>query len=270
MKRVLAILLFTAAALASPSFAEPLARRASLAVADRVALETAVASARKRDPAVFRAAARILDEAAARDADRRGPFAILGPELEALGPDGVWALADALLARPADARTTETAQLAVAVGVIDAAGARRDRRLAPLWLAILDGGEARPEVLRSAAGALARLDDDMAAAALVERASSPAVQAAMGACRRRAVADYLVARLAANPAPDEARRLIGALAELGAAWAWETPSLRERPERATLQRIAVTALRRAWTTGDSEVRAAAKKALRVVGSAPPR
>jgi hypothetical protein len=267
--RVLAMLLVVA--FAAPARAE-LAPRAALPPGARRALESEIAEARRRRPEVFVEVDRVLAGAEAAQAAQRGGLAPLAPSLRALGPDAAWALA-AELVGGARRELPERARLAAAVGVIEAAGAARDPRLWSLWIAILDGPEPRFEVRRAAAEALARLDDDAAAAALVTRARAPgvageAVRAAMGHCRRLPVAEALVAALDARPPDAEARRLVRSLSDLGAAWAWATPALRGRAaDGERLRELAARALLRLFVTRPGELRQAAATALLVVDAA---
>jgi len=231
-------------------------------------IDSQIVAARQRHPAAFVRVERVLADVATLDAEKRGSLAVIGPRLHALGRQALWPLADEVLTGRAGRGLPPSARLALEVGVIEAAGALRDERLAPLWHDLLDRGEAAPEVLRGAAEALARLDTPEVARELIARAGrkgpvGDAVLATMGNCRRQEVADALAAALATAEG-ERARVIVSSLALLGSAWAWETPALRQRPDAAAVRATVAQALQRASMSDDVGLQYAVKKALRVV------
>jgi hypothetical protein len=247
MKRIACLLLIAGTA------------NAAVPEADRRALQEEIAAARQRGPEAFVRVERVLAEVASLDAAKRGRLAAVGPLLRGLGPDALWPLADELLSGRAARALSGTARLALEIGVVEAAGALRDARLAAVWRDRLDGGAAGPEVRQAAAVALARLDTPEVARELVARArrGDGAVLGAMGQCRQPEVAAYLAS------APPS-RAAVRALAELGAAWAWQTSSLRARPGGAELRATAARALLRVYLASAGELRQAASNGFVMV------
>ena len=121
---------------------------------------------------------------------------------------------------------------------------------------------------RTSAEAVARMDSDEAASALVaavgkasgERAT--AILAGMGSCHRAVVARTLADWLAARPDDAAARHVMKSLGHVGSAWAWKT--LAERGDEAASRETAARALVSAYVHYTGEARDAAAKALLVV------
>ncbi|MFP2924235.1 hypothetical protein ACLESO_03245, partial [Pyxidicoccus sp. 3LG] len=103
------------------------------------------------------------------DARKRGMLAAVSPIYKELGPQALWPMVERLAfptsrdPRPA----SESGQLALTVGMMEAAGELRDGRLVPLWRSILEGKDTRRQVMRTAARALARLETPDAAQTLI-------------------------------------------------------------------------------------------------------
>ncbi|MGA9520050.1 MAG: hypothetical protein WBV82_01220, partial [Myxococcaceae bacterium] len=133
----------------------------SLPVAARKRLGEEIAKAKEADPAAFDRVQALATRAGEFDARKRGRLAPMSPMLNSLGQAALWPMVELIAfdTRRVDADVmTDSARLALHVGLIEAAGRLRDQRVAPLWSAILDGSEPRLPVLRAAAEALARLD----------------------------------------------------------------------------------------------------------------
>lgn len=236
----------------------------------RAQLEVELSRAKAVNPEAFTRLARVLAQVETLDARKRGRLAPVSPLLKALGPDALWPIVERLAFEAGEMPTAASARLALDVGLIEAGGYLRDVRAAPVWIAILDGAEQRPEVVRAAAGALARLDTDAAAAKLVALANGDGLRrdaalAMMGNCRRLVVARTL-ADSAANPLGDARtmQTIIRSLGDVGNAWAWRTPSVRARSEEGAVRQVAAQALLTVWLEHDGAVRQAAANALLVV------
>ncbi|WP_164015667.1 hypothetical protein [Pyxidicoccus trucidator] len=227
-----------------------------------------IAVARRETPEAFSR----LDAATARaellDARKRGTLATVSPVFKELGPEALWPMVERIaFPLEKDLRPVrDSAQLALTVGLMEAAGELRDARLATLWKNILEGADTRAPVLRAAAGALARLETLEAAQTLIalSRLGGPrgeAVQEKLGECRRLVVARALADALEARPAPEEARRLARALGDAGSAWAWKTSSVSARSEEGAVRRVAAEALVRAYLHYTGDVRQALSNAV---------
>ena len=230
-------------------------------------LRAEVARARRETPQAFAALEEAIGRVEVLDSRKRGTLASVSPLFTQLGPQALWPMVeriafDASLAQPARA----SAQLALKVGLVEAAGALKDPRLLPLWKDLLEGAEERRPVRRVAAVALAKLDSPEAAQLLLalsrqEGARGALVRAAMGQCRRLVIAQALAEALDARPDPVEARRLAQALGDVGSAWAWKTSQARARAEEAEVRRVAAQSLLGAWLDYEGDVRQALTHAL---------
>ena len=242
----------------------------ALRPADRSSLEAQVALARASNPASFQDLARVRAQVASLDATKRGRFVPVPKLLGSMGRDALLPMLEqiAVLAPPRGAMT-DTAWTAWRTGLIEAVGALRDPRAAPVLLAVLQGGESDFLVVRAAAAAYGKLGSDPVANDLVRlsRVDGPrraAILAGMGHCRRASVANELARVLGRRPAPDMAVHVARSLGDVGSAWAWETSSLSSNPEGATVRAIAAQSLMDAYLNYEGEVRAMAAKALMVV------
>lgn len=180
------------------------------------------APARADEPAAF-AAVEALKTRVVAQPPRYERRAQIGRELKALGPDARDALL-ALVTAPPAMRDPRTRRMLLE-GALEALGELRDPRTAPALRAILDGPEADADVARAAAEALGRLGDSDAAVFLTARAAAghPRERAALAGlshCRRSDVADFLGARLDAQPDPASAVAIADAASFLGSSWAW--------------------------------------------------
>lgn len=236
----------------------------------RVQLAAEIARARAKTPEAFTQLARALEAVPTLDARKRGRLAPVSPMLKRLGPDALWPMLERLAFDAKDAPAEASAQLALDVGLIEAVGYLRDPRSAPVWRAVLEGPETRPEVMRAAAGALARLDSDDAASALVAYARADGLRrdaalAMMGHCRRLVVARALADALK-QPGRDVAgtKAILRSLGDVGNAWAWKTPAVKARAEEDAVRRTAAEALLAAYLAHEGELRNAAANALLVV------
>lgn len=236
----------------------------------RAQLEVELSREKAANPEAFTQLARVVAQVETLDARKRGRLAPLSPLLKALGPDALWPMVERIAFVAGEAPGAASAHLALDVGLIEAAGYLRDPRVAPIWIALLDGAEQRPEVVRAAAGALARLDTDAAAAKLVALAQGDGLRrdaalAMMGNCRRLVVARALADAALKHPGDVRAMQtIIRSLGDVGNAWAWRTPSVAARSEEGAVRQVAAQALLTVWLEHDGAVRQAAANALLVV------
>ncbi|MBX5482238.1 MAG: hypothetical protein IRZ16_10445 [Myxococcaceae bacterium] len=247
---------------------------AELPEASRAELAALIARAKKSSPESFEKVKHFVGAVPDWDARKRGRLAPASVVFRRIGDDALWPMVELIAfdAGPKSAWSewSETARRALEIGLIEAAGAKRDVRLAPVWSAILDGPEQRFEILRASVEALAKLDTDAAAQKLIALARSDvavkreAALAAMGNCRRLTVARALAEALDAHPEALMAKRIIRSLGDVGNAWAWQTPAVKARSEEGAIRTLAAEALLRAYLAYDGEARQAASNALLVV------
>ncbi|PKN36364.1 MAG: hypothetical protein CVU63_16615, partial [Deltaproteobacteria bacterium HGW-Deltaproteobacteria-20] len=242
----------------------------ALRPADRSSLEAQVALARASNPASFQQLARVRAQVAGLDATKRGRLVPIPKILASMGRDALLPMLEQIaVSAPPRGAMTDTAWTAWRAGLIEAVGALRDSRAAPVLLAILQGGEADFLVVRAAAAAYGKLGSDDVANELVRlsRVRGPrqtAILAGMGHCRRASVANELARVLNHRPGAETAVLVARSLGDVGSAWAWETPSLSSNPEGATVRAIAAQSLLDAYLSYDGEVRTMTAKALMVV------
>ncbi|MFP2959177.1 hypothetical protein ACLEPN_15365 [Myxococcus sp. 1LA] len=220
-------------------------------------LRAHITRARQENPNAFSRFDTAAAQVDALDETKRGTLAAVSPGLRALGPEALWPMVERLAFPPMDVSrlpTRESARLAFTVGLVEATGALRDARLAPLWKGLLEGpGDTAPQVLHAAAGALARLETLEAANTLItlsrrKGASGEAAMEALGLCRRLVATRALAEALDARPERETMRRLARALGDAGSAWAWKTSRLKARSEEGAIRRVAAEALVRAYWT----------------------
>lgn len=244
----------------------------ALPQATRTQLADEIARAKKARPESFTQVQGLAATVKTWDARKRGRIAPVGPVFKRVGANAFWPMVELIaFAAPARGDEPESATLALQVGLIEAAGAARDARLAPVWTAILNQQALRFELARASVEALAKLDSDAVAAQLVTLSKSQGVKrdaalAAMGNCRRLVVAKALAVELAAKPDPATARRVARSLSDVGNSWAWKTPSVLARSEEGAVRQLAAEALLGAYLAYDGEVRQAASNALLVVNA----
>ncbi len=238
----------------------------------RANLRVAIAKARSADAAAVTQVHAIA--AAAREADlharaRKAPISL---RLSALGPRAVLPLIDLLAFDAAPYAPNESAadRASVQRDLIEAIGLLKDARALPV-LAVAVTRQGDFATMRTSAEALARLDSDAAAAALLGALAASsgehttALLSGMGACHRPVVARKLADRLGAHPDAAVARHLVKSLGSVGNAWAWQT--LASRSDEAAVREAAATALVAGYVYYTGEVREAAAKALLAVSDA---
>ncbi|WIG93082.1 hypothetical protein KGD87_20975 [Myxococcus sp. SDU36] len=235
----------------------------------RAGLKTNIARARQENPAAFIRFDTAAAQVDALDEKKRGTLAAVSPGLRALGPEALWPMVERLAFPPHEAArlpSREAARLAFKVGLVEATGALRDVRLAPLWKSLLEGPDTQPQVLRAVTGALARLETLDAANTLIalskqQDARGQVAMESLGLCRRLVATRALADALDARPERDVMRRLAQALGDAGSAWAWKTSGVKARSEEGAIRRVAAEALVRAYLDTDGDVRRAVSNAL---------
>ena len=241
---------------------------AELSPAIRASYAEEIAKARKTTPEAFKALEVLAGQADEIDAMRRGRSAGFSRYLKGLGDQLVWPVVEMLaFSAPVEGPTTPTASEGFDAGLIQAAGELRNPTLAPLWNAILDGGDERFLVVSSAVGALGLLETDEAAKKLVALSKSQGLRRdaalfAMGNCRRLVVARALAEALDAGPELAQLKQVTKSLGDVGSAAAWKTPAVSHRSEEGAVRRVAAESLVRAFVTHEhAEARQAASNAL---------
>jgi hypothetical protein len=242
---------------------------ARLAPQTRTELRASIDKARALDPAAFHEVRDLVAKARDLDSHARGRKAPVSLRLAQLGTKALLPMLE-LVAFDAPALApgeTPADRASVSRDLVEAIGLLHDPRAMPVLVAVLarDGDFA---TTRTSAEAVARMDTDEAASALVasvgkatgERAT--AILAGMGSCHRAVVARTLADRLAARPDDAAARHVMKSLGHVGSAWAWKT--LADRRDEAASRETAARALVSAYVQYTGEARDAAGKALLVV------
>jgi len=225
------------------------------------------------DPGAFADLEAARARASQADRHKRGRLAPLGRELKTLGPRALLPMLHLLHTDDPRARPMAlTAWIAWRAGLIEAVGALRDPRGLPALLAVLDGPDHDPTIVRAAVAAVGKLGSDAAVAALIARSErperAPAAQRAfiegLGTARRLAVVEHL-GGLATRVTASQRVALARALGDLGNAWAWETPGLRANGEGDTVRAAAARQLLALYPAHDEPaLRAELTKSLLLV------
>jgi hypothetical protein len=269
--RALAASLALAALLAgTPSLAETPVKApnslVSVAIGSsvRTNLDTEITAERKAHPEAFQAVAAVIASADARDLKKRGLYAATAPLLHNVS---LLALLEPLaFPERFSMPSREAARISLRAGLLEAAGALRDPKAAPLFREVLAGASEYYEV-RAAAEALGKLgiESDVANLAQRVKTASPlqnAIIAGVGDCRKVAI----VEALGAVPTDNEttARLIANALGRIGSSWAWETPALRALPEGPAVRAAAAKQAIHVYLATDGSTRATAADALTTV------
>jgi hypothetical protein len=262
----LALFTPTAPALAAPGIG---LEAAKLPPQARTELNANIAKARISDPGAFREVRDIVAHAREADSRARGRKAPTSQKLSGLGTKALLPMLELVAVDAPQLAANETAADRASVNrdVLEAIGLLRDARAMPVLVAVL-ARESDFDTTRTAAEAVARLDTDEAATALIgalNKASgdrATAILSGMGSCHRTVVAKALADRLATRQDDKTARHVVKALGHVGNAWAWKT--LSARGDEAASRETAARALVSAFVQYNGEVREAAAKALLVV------
>jgi hypothetical protein len=235
----------------------------------RTELRASIDKARLSDPASFHEVRDLVSRARELDSHARGRKAPISLRLAQLGTNALLPMLE-LVAFDAPALApgeTAAERASVSRDLVEAIGLLHDARALPVLVAVL-GRDGDFATTRTSAEAVARLDSDEAANALVAGVSkatgerATAILAGMGSCHRAVVAPTLADRLAARPDEAAARHIMKSLGHVGSAWAWKT--LTDRHDEASSRETAARALVTAYVQYTGEARDAAAKALMVV------
>ncbi|MDI3283032.1 hypothetical protein [Polyangium sp. 15x6] len=241
-----------------------------IAEQDRAALVQAIGVARKENPTAFDTLARLREDMPALDAQKRGRYVPVAAILKGLGKDALLPMLNELAvdAKPRG-DMPDDAWHAWRVGLVEAVGALRDGRAAPVLFAIIDTTEMDTDLVRAAASALGKLGTDAAARKLVgmakkEGPKQKGVLAGMGDCRRLVVAEALASTLRAHPDAETAILVARSLGDVGSAWAWKTPIIAASGEEDAVRAAASQALVDSYLRYEGEARTAITKAVLMV------
>ncbi len=196
------------------------------AFADLKQLNKTIAADKAANADVYQAMDELRNQAQLMDAQKRGPIAVIGPMLEAVGPEIRLALAEDLLKDQPFSGDSATVRRGWRVGILHALGRSRDVQFRDLYTHVMRT-ESDSDVVRAASSAMGKLLDDEAASTLISLASAdtpnaPAILAGMGTCRRAVVANYLAGRLTAAKTKEDVLRATLALRDVANSWAWQT------------------------------------------------
>lgn len=166
----------------------------------------------------------VREQVPSLQARARGPIAVVGPMLEAYGPQAL----DPMLRELIDDRSFgfAKARRAWRVGLLHAVGRMHRERSRPVLEHVL-ATDSDLEVVRAAANALGKMLDLEAARHLIKTSSEDtdrarAVLAGMGTCRRSVVALHLAERLSRTDDPRIQLTAILSLRDVANSWAWKT------------------------------------------------
>jgi hypothetical protein len=216
-----------------------------------------ISRAKQADPEAFHLLARLREKLPELDDAKT--------ELEHLGARGLWPMVEMIGFNTAPrGEVTDGAWLSWQTSLLEATGELRDRRVQPVFEAVLRSNNQPFAVYRAAAQALARVSDEAGASALISLSrgdglKQDAILAGMGLSPRPAVTHALVAALNAHPSPSRAAHAIEGLSELANVGGTKDDEIQMRDE-------AAQALLTAFVRYDGEVRTAASNALVSVGA----
>jgi hypothetical protein len=230
----------------------------------RTNLEAGIAAEKQAHPEAFRTVAAVVASADARDQKKRGLYAATAPLLHNVS---LLALLEPLAFPERFAMPSrDAARISLRAGLLEAAGALRDAKAAPLFREVLASSSEYYEV-RAAAEALGKLgiESDVVNLAQRVKTASPlqnAIIAGVGDCRKVAI----VEALGTVPTDNEttARLVANALGRIGSSWAWETPALRSLPEGPAVRAAAAKQAIRVYLATEGATRATAADALTTV------
>lgn len=216
------------------------------AFADLNPLKAAITADQAANADVYKAMDELRNQAQLMDAKKRGPIAVVGPMLEAIGPEVRLALADDMLKDQPFGGDSATVRRGWRVGILHALGRSRDTQFRDLYVHVMRT-ESDSDVVRAASSAMGKLLDDEAANSLIALASAdsnnaPAILAGMGTCRRASVAKYLASRLNTATSDTEVLAITLALRDVANSWAWKTKLVSASGEGEATKSAAAAAL----------------------------
>jgi hypothetical protein len=243
------------------------ARSSELPEAARASLQKEIEAFRAQHPEAFEAVSNVKGHRPEVYKRFRKPAPAVSRELKRLGPSALLPMLSALaFDTPARGALTDAEWTALTVGLLDAVGALRDARSAPVLRAVFEGSGKSAPVLRAAAEAMGRLCGDVEVALLVKRSAAgdalrlPAI-AGLGECRRVESAKHLAGLLASGPDSGSAQAIAAALGSVASSWAWKAMGPSAEATSVTVREIAAKALVGGFVKHTGEARVAMRKAL---------
>lgn len=190
------------------------------------ALLQEIETSRQTFAAEFAAVKQLRQEMPELDARKRGRIATVGTTLDLLGPAALFPMLEELAQdRPFEKQPASVRQ-GWRIGLLHAVGRLRDDRARPILEKVVRD-EHDTWVLKTAAEALGKLQDERAAQVLITQSQgsgerAEAILEGMAHCRRLVVTEYLTARLAQATETRQRRALIESLRDHANSYAWQT------------------------------------------------
>ena len=239
----------------------------------RQQLEQAIGEHRAENPAIYQTVRNVRGYKPGFYKKQRNPIPLVGRELRRLGPEALLPMLEALAFDVWERDgATDAEWRALKVGMLEAVGAARDLRSAPV-LQVAFTKDLHPDVLRAAAQSMGDICDDTSLSMLDAALSTSKRGAAivgLGHCRTAAAAGLLTAQLDKTKSAAEAapagqptlqRFIARALGFLSSSWAWRALGKSRHAEGLQVRRMASEALVRAFVRFDGRARTGARVGL---------
>ncbi len=239
--------------------------------AEDAALKQRLARAAVEQAPAFQAVAALRAKMPEWDKRRRGPFAVVGPELKSLGSPALMPLLDEVVRGiPAGPGWTAEARRGWAIGVLEALGVLGDLQARGPVVDLL-ARESDLPVVRASAAALSRIAGPEALPVLLPLAEQPGERqipaiSGLADCRHLAAVKALTRLLAARPEEPVARAVAKSLGNIANAWAWQTESLASRSDRAAIRVTVAAALVDGFVAYRGEGREAFERSLMIIAA----
>lgn len=245
-----------------------LAKGADLAPAERASLESLVASAKRSNPAAFKAIRDVKGIRPEHYRNLRNPIPEAGRELRRMGADALLPMLEALvLSAPPTDGLAEQERRAYAEGLLSAVGYLRDARSSAALRAVFERAQ-ESWALRGAGRSMGRLCDAASfrrlEGALAETSRRAAAIDGLGECRSLASAELLAAALDASNSSEDSAMLATALGNLGSSWAWESLGASRAAEGLKVRERIADAIVKSFARHGLAVRASHRGALGMV------
>lgn len=200
----------------------------------------------------------------------RNPRPVAALELKRLGAEALLPMLSALALEAPAVMLSEQEKEAYVIGLLEAAGALRDSRGAPVYKAVFEGKSKSTGVLRAAAEAMGKLCGDADLASLKKHTAStdalrPHAIRGLSQCRRKEAAEHLASLLGAATDAASAEPIADALGLAASSWAWKAMGSKSAAAAKDVQSIAARALVGAFSK-HKDARTTTTKALRLVES----
>jgi hypothetical protein len=247
-----------------------LTKPTALPAAARASIQKEIDAARAADPATFAAVRSVRGVRPEFYRKARNPAPTATRELKALGKAALFPILNELAfdAQP-PANLTTAEWTALAAGMLEAVGAIRDARSAPVLTAIFDGPAHDAAVVRAAGEALGQLCGDAELATLIKHdtAADPRREGAilgLGQCMRVEAATHLATTLAGATDEATAAQASRALGLVGSSWAWASLGPKAKATGDAVREIAARALVPALSRHGGAARKGVVKAMLMV------